>query len=125
MVIFTALQDRQADDLWLDAVSTFRQRVFDNMTRLSIDYFEKTRVGEIMDRFGAITQITMWLMSLTEGTLASILQMFFILAVLALKAPVDRAHHGRRAAPQLLHLAPHRGLDQAVPARLAGARRAG
>lgn len=87
VVVFTALQDKQADDLWLDAVSTFRQRVFDNMTRLSIDYFEKTRVGEIMDRFGAITQITMWLMSLTEGTLASILQLFFILTVLFVKAP--------------------------------------
>lgn len=88
VVGFTALQDKQADDLWLDTVSTFRQRVFDNMTRLSIDYFERTRVGEIMDRFGAITQITMWLMSLTEGTLASILQMFFILGVLFWKAPV-------------------------------------
>jgi ABC-type multidrug transport system fused ATPase/permease subunit len=88
VVVFGALQDRQADDLWLDTVSTFRQRVFDNMTGLSIDYFEKTRVGEIMDRFGAITQITMWLMSLTEGTLASILQMFFILGLLAFKAPL-------------------------------------
>jgi len=88
VVLFGALQDRQADDLWLDAVSTFRQRVFENMTRLSIDYFEKMRVGEIMDRFGAITQITMWLMSLTEGTLANILQMFFILALLACKAPL-------------------------------------
>src|SRR6187549_986235 len=88
VVAFTALQDKQADDLWLDTVSTFRQRVFDNMTRLSIDYFERTRVGEIMDRFGAITQITMWLMSLTEGTLASVIQMFFILTVLAFKAPL-------------------------------------
>jgi len=88
VVVFGALQDRQADDLWLDTVSTFRQRVFDNMTGLSIDYFEKMRVGEIMDRFGAITQITMWLMSLTEGTLASILQMFFILGLLAYKAPL-------------------------------------
>lgn len=88
LVGFTALQDKQADDLWLDAVSTFRQRVFDNMTRLSIDYFERTRVGEIMDRFGAITQITMWLMSLTEGTLASMLQMVFILTILSVKAPI-------------------------------------
>jgi ABC-type multidrug transport system fused ATPase/permease subunit len=87
VVVFSAIQDAQADDLWLDAVSTFRQRVFDNMTRLSIDYFERVRVGEIMDRFGAITQITMWLMSLTEGTLASILQMFFILGLLAFRAP--------------------------------------
>ncbi len=91
IVVFTALQDGQADDLWLDAVSTFRQRVFDNMTRLSIDYFEKTRVGEIMDRFGAITQITMWLMSLTDGTLASALQMFFIVGLLSWKAPTIAA----------------------------------
>ncbi len=27
VVAFTALQDKQADDLWLDTVSTFRQRV--------------------------------------------------------------------------------------------------
>jgi len=87
VVVFTALQNKQADDLWLDTVSTFRQRVFDNMTRLSIDYFEKTRAGEIMDRFGTITQITMWLNSLTEGVLASILQMFFIVGVLLWKAP--------------------------------------
>ncbi|MCY1270715.1 putative multidrug export ATP-binding/permease protein [compost metagenome] len=88
VVVFGALQNRQADDLWLDTVSTFRQRVFDNMTQKSIDYFEKTRVGEIMDRFGNITSITMWLSALTEGTLANVLQMFFIISVLLLKAPL-------------------------------------
>ncbi len=88
VVIFGAIQNKQADDLWLDTVSTFRQRVFDNMTQKSIDYFEKTRVGEIMDRFGTITSITMWLSSLTEGTLSGILQMLFIITVLLVKAPV-------------------------------------
>ncbi len=88
VVIFSALQNKQADDLWLDTVSTLRQRVFDNMIQKSIDYFERTRVGEIMDRFGTITSITMWLMSLTDGTLASILQMLFIVTVLLIKAPV-------------------------------------
>ncbi|MDT4806314.1 putative ABC transporter ATP-binding protein [compost metagenome] len=58
------------------------------MTQKSIDYFEKTRVGEIMDRFGNITSITMWLSALTEGTLANVLQMFFIISVLLLKAPL-------------------------------------
>ena len=87
LVVFGALQDKQADDLWLETVSTFRQRVFDNMTRMSIDYFEKTRAGEIMDRFGAIPSITQWLFSLTEGTLANILQMFFIIGVLLYRAP--------------------------------------
>ncbi|GAB3255905.1 ABC transporter ATP-binding protein [Chitinimonas naiadis] len=88
VVVFGALQNKQADDLWLDTVSTFRQRVFDNMTQKSIDYFEKTRVGEIMDRFSAITQITMWLSSLTEGILASAIQMVLIIVVLLVKAPV-------------------------------------
>lgn len=88
MIVFSALQDKQSDDLWLDTVGAFRQRVFDNMTRMSIDYFEKSRVGEIMDRFGHITTVTMWLFSLTEGTLANILQVFIIIAVLLWKAPV-------------------------------------
>jgi ABC-type multidrug transport system fused ATPase/permease subunit len=88
VVIFSALQNKQADDLWLDTVSTFRQRVFDNMTQKSIDYFERTRVGEIMDRFSTITSITLWLQSLTDGTLAGILQMLFIVTVLLIKAPV-------------------------------------
>lgn len=88
LVLFGALQDKQSDDLWLDTVSTFRQRVFDNMTRLSIDYFEKTRAGEIVDRFSTITQITLWLFSMTEGVLASAIQLLFILAALLWKAPL-------------------------------------
>jgi len=88
LVVFGALQNKQADHLWLDTVSTFRQRVFDNMTQKSIDYFERTRVGEIMDRFGNITTITMWLSSLTDGVLANLLQMVFTVTVLLIKAPV-------------------------------------
>jgi len=87
LVFFGALQNKQADHLWLDTVSTFRQRVFDNMTQKSIDYFERTRVGEIMDRFGNITSITMWLSSLTDGVLASVMQMLFTITVLLMKAP--------------------------------------
>jgi ATP-binding cassette, subfamily B, putative efflux pump len=86
-IAVAALQQRQGDNLWLDTVSMFRQRVFDNMTRLSIDYFERTRVGEIMDRFGAITTITMWLNALTEGTMASLLQLAFVVTALIVKAP--------------------------------------
>lgn len=87
-VVFGALQDRQSDNLFLETVGTFRQRVFENMTRMSIDYFERTRAGEIMDRFGGILSVTQWLFSLTEGTLASILQVLFILVVLCVKAPL-------------------------------------
>jgi ABC-type multidrug transport system fused ATPase/permease subunit len=87
-IAVAALQQRQADFLWLDTVSTFRQRVFENMTRMSIDYFERTRVGEIMDRFNGITQITMWLSTLTDGTVANLLQLLFVVTALLIKAPL-------------------------------------
>lgn len=87
IVIFTFLQEKQSDDLWIDVVGTLRQRVFDNMMRLSIDYYERTRVGEIMDRFGTITQITMWLRSLIEQNLANVMQMLLAVLVLSVKAP--------------------------------------
>jgi ABC-type multidrug transport system fused ATPase/permease subunit len=87
LVVLGAVQGRQADYVWLDTVSTFRQRVFETMTRLSIDYFERTRTGEIMDRFATIPSITQWLFSLTESTLATMLQMIFILGVLLARVP--------------------------------------
>lgn len=127
LVFFGALQDKQADDLWLDTVSTFRQRVFDNMTRMSIDYFEKTRAGEIMDRFGAIPSITMWLFSLTETTLANILQMFFIIGVLLCRAPwigivmtVVLAFNFYISYQTIGWAKPHRRGWQAMAGRMAG-----
>jgi len=88
IVALSWLQERQADTLWLNTVSTLRRRVFDTMSGLSLDYYERTRAGDVMDRYGAITQITMWLTQLTEGTLAGILQLFFGIAVLLIKAPL-------------------------------------
>lgn len=87
VLIFNFVQEKQSDDLWIDMVGGLRQRVFDNMTRLSIDYYERTRVGEIMDRFSGITQITMWLRTLIEQNLANVMQMLLIVSVLAVKEP--------------------------------------
>ena len=86
-ILFNAVLEGQSDALWLNTVSSLRQRVFDNMATLSLDYYERTRVGDVMDRYGAITSITMWLFQLSEGTLASILQLFFGISVLLVKAP--------------------------------------
>jgi ABC-type multidrug transport system fused ATPase/permease subunit len=88
IVLFSYLLERQSDSLWLNTVSTLRRRVFDNMTHLSLDYYERTRAGDIMDRFGAVTGITMWMFQLSEGTLAIILQLLFGTAVLLVKAPL-------------------------------------
>lgn len=91
VVILNFVQEKQSDDLWIDVVGTLRQRVFDNMTRLSIDYYERTRVGEIMERFSAITQITMWLRTLIEQNLANLMQTVLIVGVLAIKVPLVAA----------------------------------
>jgi ABC-type multidrug transport system fused ATPase/permease subunit len=87
-ILFNTVLEGQSDSLWLNTVSTLRRRVFDNMATLSLDYYEQTRVGDVMDRYGAITSITMWLFQLSEGTLASILALFFGISVLLAKAPV-------------------------------------
>lgn len=88
IVIFSYVLERESDALWLNTVSTLRTRVFDNMTRLSLDYYERTRVGDIMDRFGGIISITMWMFQLSEGTLAGILSLAFGTTVLLVKSPV-------------------------------------
>ncbi|ESQ80377.1 ABC transporter ATP-binding protein [Asticcacaulis sp. YBE204] len=89
--LFTTLfgywQDHQSDQLWLHSISTLRRRVFETMTGLSLDYYERNRVGDITDRFGNCITVTQWLFQLSEGTLASILQLVFGIIVLLIKAP--------------------------------------
>ncbi|CAN7547796.1 ABC transporter ATP-binding protein [Phenylobacterium sp. LjRoot219] len=81
-------QEHQSDQLWLHSISTLRRRVFETMTRLSLDFYERTRTGDVMDRFGNSITITQWLFQLSEGALASILQLLFGTIVLLVKAPV-------------------------------------
>lgn len=88
ITVFGYLQEKQSDALWLNSISTLRRRVFETMTGLSLDYYERTRVGDVMDRFSNAITITQWMFQLSEGTLASILQLVFGVTVLLFKAPL-------------------------------------
>lgn len=88
VTVFSYWQEHQSDQLWLHSISTLRRRVFETMTGLSLDYYERTRVGDVMDRFSNSITITQWLFQLSEGTLATILQLVFGLIVLLVKAPL-------------------------------------
>ena len=88
VTVFSYWQEHQSDQLWLHNISTLRRRVFETMTGLSLDYYERTRVGDVTDRFSNCITITQWLFQLSEGTLASILQLVFGIVVLLLKAPL-------------------------------------
>lgn len=89
--LFGVWQDHQSDQLWLHSISTLRRRVFETMTGLSLDFYERTRVGDVMDRFGNAITITQWLFQLSEGALASILTLVFGIVLLLFKAPVAGA----------------------------------
>lgn len=82
------LQHWQSSQLWLDNVGSLRRRIFDEMSTLSLRYFERARVGDIMDRFSAIVPITHWLRELVDGALALILQLVFSLVILLIVSPV-------------------------------------
>lgn len=88
LVGVSAWLEQASDALWRNTISTLRQRVFDSMTSLSIDFYGRTRAGDIMDRFGTVTTITMWLFQLSEGTLSAILQLLFGTVLLLFKAPL-------------------------------------
>jgi ABC-type multidrug transport system fused ATPase/permease subunit len=88
VTVFGYWQERQSDQLWLHSISTLRRRVFETMTGLSLDYYERTRVGDVMDRFSNCITITQWLFQLSEGTLTSILQLLFGVVVLLFISPL-------------------------------------
>jgi len=54
----------------------------------SIDFFERTQTGDLLDRFSGVGPISVWLMAVVEGALASMLQIVFALLILAFKLPL-------------------------------------
>ncbi|WP_421730242.1 ABC transporter ATP-binding protein [Brevundimonas sp.] len=88
LVVLGAIQHWQSSSLWLDNVGSLRRRIFNDMSTLSLRYYEGARVGDIMDRFGAIVPVTHWLRDLVDGTLAVTLQLMFSLTILLIVSPV-------------------------------------
>ena len=73
--IFSFFQERMSDRLQADINVKLRQRMFAHMMRLSIDYYEQTKVGETMIKVeNALAQFGFWLNGLTQGTLTQLIQ---------------------------------------------------
>ncbi|MGA0545048.1 ABC transporter ATP-binding protein [Brevundimonas sp. VNH65] len=81
------LQHRQSAALWLDNVGSLRKRIFDDLSALSMGYYETSRTGDVMDRFAAIVPVTHWLRELVEGALATALLLVFSVAALLMISP--------------------------------------
>lgn len=81
------MQGRISYSLLVDSLASLREKILDKMSHQTIDYYEKKRVGEIMDRYGnGVSVISWWVNSLCDGALANMLQALFIIVVLFLKA---------------------------------------
>lgn len=81
------LQHRQSSALWLDNVGSLRKRIFDDLSALSMGYYETSRTGDVMDRFAAIVPVTHWLRELVEGALATALLLAFSVIALFVVSP--------------------------------------
>lgn len=88
-IIGSYFQERLVDHLWVDTIVSLRQRIFDHLSTLSLDYYEKTRTGEIMQRASnGVMEINSWLNNLTNGIMISLLQIIFIIIYLFYSAPL-------------------------------------
>ena len=81
------LQHRQSSALWLDNVGSLRKRIFDDLSALSMGYYETSRTGDVMDRFAAIVPVTHWLRELVESALATVLLLLFSIVALLIISP--------------------------------------
>ncbi len=86
---FGFIRERLADRLSADLLVKLNQRVFEHMLTLSIDYYERTKVGETMTKVNyAIFEFIFWLQGLTEGTLSQIIQLVLATILLWYISPI-------------------------------------
>ncbi|HEX7260140.1 MAG TPA: ABC transporter ATP-binding protein, partial [Candidatus Saccharimonadia bacterium] len=86
---FGFIRERLSDRLSADLLVKLNRRLFEHMMTLSIDYYERTKVGETMTKVNnAIFQFIFWLQGLTEGTLSQVMQLILATALLWYISPL-------------------------------------
>ncbi len=87
--LFGFVQERLSDRLYLDMLIKLTRRIFEHMMKLSIDFYEQTKVGETMTKVQNSTfEFTGWLQNLTESTLSQIIQLILAVGLLWYISPL-------------------------------------
>lgn len=87
--IFDYLAERLSDLLFIDIIWEIRKKLFSHLSRLSIDYFERTRTGEIIERINAGTSdFSRWVFMISDGLLGTIIMIVLVMAFLWVKLPL-------------------------------------
>jgi ABC-type multidrug transport system fused ATPase/permease subunit len=83
------LQDRVSDTLYLEIMWGLRRQLFKHLMKLSVEYYEQHRAGEIVQRAtNATTELRALVQQWAEGSLISILTIVFVMAVLLVHVPL-------------------------------------
>jgi ABC-type multidrug transport system fused ATPase/permease subunit len=82
-------QERRSDLLFVGVMTDLRERIYAHMIKVSIDYYEQNRVGDIIQRFGfGVMEVARWVYSVVSNMLSSILAIAFIMILLWVKFPL-------------------------------------
>jgi len=89
VAIFNLITEWMSDHLFIDTQTGIRKHLLGHLASLSIDYYERERVGEIIQRIqNGVNDVTRWLYSIIENSLGNVLTIIFILIILWIKLPV-------------------------------------
>lgn len=87
--VLAFVRERLSDRLFVDMLVKINQRVFAHMLKLSIDYYEQTRVGETMIRVSTATQqFANWLQNVAETWLSQMIQLVLSIVLLCFISPL-------------------------------------
>lgn len=88
-VAFEYISERLSDFLFIDVMWEVRKKIFHHLTTLSIDYYERNRSGEVLEKISNGTMsFARWVFMIADGTLSTLISIFLILIFLWVKLPV-------------------------------------
>ena len=89
IAIFNYITERIGDRLFIDTMTGVRKELFGHLSELSIDYYEHTRVGEIIEKVqNGVVDVSRWIYSIVGNSLVNVLTVAFILIILWVKIPL-------------------------------------
>ncbi len=87
--IFGYIGERLSDLLFIDVMWEIRRKMFQHLSRLSIDYYERNRSGEVLEKISNGTMsFARWVYMISDGTMGTFISIILILVFLWVKLPL-------------------------------------
>jgi len=88
-VLFDYIGERLGDMLFIDIMWEIRKKMFRHLANLSVNYYEKNRAGEIMERISTGTMaFSRWAFSISDGFLGVFITIILAIILLWIQVPL-------------------------------------